>query len=205
MPNFLNSCVASLNLRLTSSNTRVWRIKARVGRLKIRVRRLKGHVGRLNARVEAIKPIKNFSPNVNFTYELKPRTKQTGGAHIFTSTRLWKVSMWSLSYHQILAAGKVESISGHVLKTTEKSLLSKGLNFAIPPKHINYADYMLLFELLYRDVDSLEASISTKSLSKVGSETLLFHHTTILAKLLRRTYPKQNLMHWKSLLKTKIL
>ena len=38
----------------------------------------------------------------------------------------------------------------------EKPLLSKGLNFAVPPNNINYADYMLPFELLYRDVDSLE-------------------------------------------------
>ena len=84
---------------------------------------------------------------------------------------------------------------GHVLHTTEKSLLKKGLNFAIPTKNINYADYMLPFELLYRDVSSLEVSPLIMNLSKVGLETLLFHHTRILVKLLRRTYPKRNLMH----------
>ena len=47
---------------------------------------------------------------------------------------------------------------GHVLNTNEKSLLSKGLNSAIPPNNINYADYMVPFELQYRDVDSLEVS-----------------------------------------------
>ena len=31
--------------------------------------------------------------------------------------------------------------SGHVLNTTEKSFLGKGLNFAIPPKNINYATF----------------------------------------------------------------
>ena len=87
------------------------------------------------------------------------------------------------------------NFSSHVFNTTEKSLLSKGLNFAIPPKNINYADYMLPFELLYRDVDTLEFLIWIKSLSKVGSEILLFHHTRTLVKLLRRTYPKRNLMH----------
>ena len=50
------------------------------------------------------------------------------------------------------------NFSSHFLNTTEKSLLSKGLNFAIPPKNINCADYMIPFELLYRDVDSLEVS-----------------------------------------------
>ena len=48
------------------------------------------------------------------------------------------------------------NFSGHVLDTTEKSSLSRGLNFAIP-KNINYADFMLTFELLYRDMDSLSS------------------------------------------------
>ena len=47
------------------------------------------------------------------------------------------------------------NFSSHVLNTTEKS---KGLNFAIPPKNINYADYVIPFEQLYRDADSLEVS-----------------------------------------------
>ena len=37
------------------------------------------------------------------------------------------------------------NFQGHVPITTEKSLLLKGFNFAIPPKNINYADYMLPF------------------------------------------------------------
>ena len=64
------------------------------------------------------------------------------------------------SYHNSTTShdqGKVIfNFSDHVHNTTEKSLLSKGLNFAIPPKDINYADFMLPFELLYRDADSLE-------------------------------------------------
>ena len=44
------------------------------------------------------------------TGELKPHTKQSGGAHISTTTWLWKISMWSLYYHQVLAAGKLRSI-----------------------------------------------------------------------------------------------
>ena len=55
---------------------------------------------------------------------------------------------------------------GHVLNTTEKSLLSKGLSFTIPPKNINYADYMLPFELPYRDVNSLEVSNLDKEFIK---------------------------------------
>ena len=58
------------------------------------------------------------------------------------------------------------NISDHVLNTTEKSLLSKGLNFAIPPKNINYADFILPFELLYRDVDYLQVSNLDKDFIK---------------------------------------
>ena len=37
-----------------------------------------------------------------------------------------------------------------------KSLLSKGLNFAVSPNNLNYADYMSPFELLFRDIDLLD-------------------------------------------------
>ena len=36
--------------------------------------------------------------------------------------------------------------------------MCKGLNFAIPAKSIKYSDYLLLFELLFRDVNSLNFS-----------------------------------------------
>ena len=35
-------------------------------------------------------------------------------------------------------------------------MLSRALNFAIPPKNINYADYLLPFELLFRAIDLCE-------------------------------------------------
>ena len=38
----------------------------------------------------------------------------------------------------------------------ENSLLRRGLNFAIPPKNVNYADYLLPFELLFRDNELCE-------------------------------------------------
>ena len=52
------------------------------------------------------------------------------------------------------------------MSSTEKFLLSKGLNFAIPPKNINDADYMIPFELLYWDFDSLEVSNLDKEFIK---------------------------------------
>ena len=52
------------------------------------------------------------------------------------------------SYHNLVTSHDPDRVtfnfSGHVFNTTEKSLLSKGLNFAILPKNTNCADYMLL-------------------------------------------------------------
>ena len=51
----------------------------------------------------------------------------------------------------------------------EKSVLSKGLQFALPPKMLEYADYMLPFELLFRDIktNDLTASQSSSIKSKL--------------------------------------
>ena len=48
------------------------------------------------------------------------------------------------------------NISIYQLFEHEKSLLIKSLNVAISPKNLNYADYMLSFELLLRDIDLLD-------------------------------------------------
>ena len=45
----------------------------------------------------------------------------------------------------------ISNFSSHILSDFEKSLLCKGLRFALPPKKIDYADFLLQFELLYRD------------------------------------------------------
>ena len=46
--------------------------------------------------------------------------------------------------------------SSHKLSKSEKSLLCKGLNFAMPPYKLEYSDYLLPFELLYQDIKGLD-------------------------------------------------
>ena len=46
--------------------------------------------------------------------------------------------------------------SSHKLSKSVKSLLCKGLNFAIPPDKLEYSNYILPFELLYRDIKDLD-------------------------------------------------
>ena len=49
-------------------------------------------------------------------------------------------------------------------KFLDKSLLIKGLNFAIPPKKIEYSKFLLPFELLFRDIKSnSESSVDLAS------------------------------------------
>lgn len=60
----------------------------------------------------------------------------------------------------------VHNFLSYNLSAAEKLLLSKGLNFAVPPSKLNYADYMVSFEKLYRDVKSMDMSSDTKDLIK---------------------------------------
>ena len=70
------------------------------------------------------------------------------------------------------------NFSSHVMTDHEKSQISKGLNFTVPPKRINYADYLLPFELLYRDMNLLTVSNFDKDCIKVrlGAIQLLHSH-----------------------------
>ena len=47
----------------------------------------------------------------------------------------------------------IHNFSSHQLTSHQESVLMKGLNFALPPKKLRYEDFMLPFELLYRDID----------------------------------------------------
>ena len=61
------------------------------------------------------------------------------------------------SYYESVTSHDPEKVlfnfSNHLLAGHEESLLSRGLNFAIPPNNINYAYDLLTFELLIRDID----------------------------------------------------
>ena len=54
----------------------------------------------------------------------------------------------------------IYNFSSYKLTPNEKRLLSKGLRFAIPPKQIDYSEYLCQFELLYRK--TLDLSMSTE-------------------------------------------
>ena len=45
----------------------------------------------------------------------------------------------------------IHNFSSHKLSKIEESLLVRGLNFSILPRNLNYADYCINFELLFRN------------------------------------------------------
>ena len=111
------------------------------------------------------------------------------------------------SYHNSITSHDPDKVifnfSDHVLNTTEKSLLSKGLNFAMPPKNINYADYMLPFELLYRDVDFLEVANLDKEFIKSRLRDSAFSSYKDTGKTFEKNLPKAEFDALKILLKNK--
>ena len=111
------------------------------------------------------------------------------------------------SYHNSVTSHDPDKVifnlSDHALNTTEKSLLNKRLNFAIPPKNINYADFMLPFQLLYRDVDSLKVCNLDKEFIKSRLRDSAFLLSKNTGKTLEKNLPKEEFDALKILLKKK--
>ena len=54
----------------------------------------------------------------------------------------------------------IYNFSDYKLTESEKSVLCKDLEFAIPTNKLEYADFMLLLELLFRDIKNTDLSIA---------------------------------------------
>ena len=77
--------------------------------------------------------------------------------------------------------------SNHELSGDEKSLLCKGLNFSIPPKLLDYADHVLPFKLLFRDINRNEMPNEDKEFIKSRLKILhLLHFGRIINRLIFR-------------------
>ena len=56
------------------------------------------------------------------------------------------------------------------LSDREKRLFAKGLNFSLPSKYLDYADYLVTFELFYRNICNL-GILSNEDLDFVKTRT----------------------------------
>ena len=57
-----------------------------------------------------------------------------------------------------------------LLSEAEKSLLQKGFNFSIPSKNLNQVDYLVNFELFYRDIPNRQV-LSAEDLDFINAKT----------------------------------
>ena len=62
--------------------------------------------------------------------------------------------------------------SSYQLSDIEKTILAKGLNFALPSKKLNYADYLTPYELLFRDIKELSVDDSILERVKVDMKKI---------------------------------
>ena len=62
--------------------------------------------------------------------------------------------------------------SSYQLSDIEKTVPAKGLNFALPPKKLNYADYLTPYELLFRDIKKLPVDDSILERVKVDTKKI---------------------------------
>ena len=69
----------------------------------------------------------------------------------------------------------IYNFSDYNLTESEKSVFCKGLEFAIPPSKLEHADFMLPFELLFRDIKKSDLSIpQTKAVKSKVLDTFIF-------------------------------
>ena len=87
----------------------------------------------------------------------------------------------------------------------EKSLLSRGLNFAILPKNLNYADYLLPFELLFRDIDLLDIPRTDRDFIQGRLRDCAFTSYRDVGKNIDRNLSKEQHFALKNLIKNKDL
>ena len=86
------------------------------------------------------------------------------------------------------------NFSSYNLSDHEKIVLCKGLSFAIPPKTIEYYEFLVPFEMLFRDINSLEVSNLNKECVK--SRLRDTHHLNRFLRFLSKIFQKRRLKHF---------
>ena len=70
-----------------------------------------------------------------------------------------------MSFPQDFHNGKSRLLLANLIETAIKGILSKGFGFAIPPKQLDYSNFMTEFGLLYRS--ALDLSIATEEKDRI--------------------------------------
>ena len=62
----------------------------------------------------------------------------------------------------------ITNFASYKFNDVEKSLLAKEFNFALPPKILNRADYLLPFKMVYRYMKTIDVPSSDLDIIKVA-------------------------------------
>ena len=96
-------------------------------------------------------------------------------------------------------------MKSHSLTEHEKSLLSRELNSDIPPKNVNYADYLLPFELLFTDIDLCEVPNYDKEFIRSRLRDCAFTYFRDSSKIHENNLSKEEHLALKDLIKNRDL
>ena len=77
----------------------------------------------------------------------------------------------------------------------KKIVLCKGLSFAIPPKTIEYSEFLVPFEMLFRDINNLEVSNLNKERVKGRLRDSAYTSFKQVSNILRKIFQKRRLKH----------
>ena len=95
-------------------------------------------------------------------------------------------------YPQFVIDKCIYNFSDYKLTESEKSGLCKGLEFAIPPNKLEYADFMLPFELLPHDVKNTDLSVPlTKAVKSKILDTGFFSIDSFNNNKMRNNFSKE--------------
>ena len=86
------------------------------------------------------------------TLSKSENTRQLKHHENIQEKKLFRLSVSTAKRENIDPDKVVFYLSKRVLSAQEKSILARGLNFSIPPRKLDYVDFLVSFELLHRNV-----------------------------------------------------
>ena len=153
IPRFLQFRAANKNLRNSSTyeNCQMLLLQEEIHEKQKRLKELDKHFDKLKNDLHGTLSYFDFLHIISLFFE--PNIKAMEKIELKQNVKLTKILEENKPHDpkQI-----IHNYSSHILTPEQESLLMKGLNFALPPKKLRYEDYMLPFELLFRDFHSLD-------------------------------------------------
>lgn len=80
-------------------------------------------------------------------------------------TQSKKLDKLLMDYNKEKPGKNIFNFSSHILTDSQTSLLSKGLNFTVPPKFLRYEDHCLPFELLFRNIQNSQKILPVENVT----------------------------------------